>query len=89
MYTFLCSVEWYGSDLIDPENESHEEYLASFKRTMIENLRQSIDASMAIDPDGKGKKKTVQVRIRQLLSINYHISFSLFYYIICNKTWMR
>lgn len=31
---------------------------------MIEKLRNCIDASIAIDPDGKGKKKTVQVRIK-------------------------
>lgn len=56
-------VEYVDSDFIDPDRESHEEYLASFKRTLIEKLRNSIDTSLSSDPDGgKGKKKTVQVR---------------------------
>lgn len=63
---FVCRVEYCKSDSVDPEtHESHEEYLAAFKRTLIEKLRQCIDNSLTNDPDGgKVKRKTVQVRIR-------------------------
>jgi NACHT domain- and WD repeat-containing protein len=38
---------------VDPEDhDSHEEYLAAFKRTIIEKLRVCIDKSLSIDPDG-------------------------------------
>lgn len=57
-------VEYRNNDSVDPEtHDSHEEYLAAFKRILIEKLRQCIDKSLANDPDGgKGKRKTVQVR---------------------------
>jgi hypothetical protein len=57
-------VEYRNTESVDPEtHESHEEYLAAFKRTLIEKLRHCIDEGLSHDPDGgKGKKKTVQVR---------------------------
>lgn len=60
---FLHRVEYRNSESVDPEtHESHEEYLAAFKRILIEKLRQCIDKSLSLDPDGgKGKRKTVQV----------------------------
>lgn len=45
----MCSVD---GDIIDPERPEHEEYLAAFKRSMIEKLRTSIDRDLARDPDG-------------------------------------
>ncbi|XP_055702272.1 protein qui-1 [Phlebotomus papatasi] len=46
---------------IDPDTESHEDYLAVFKTTIIEKLRTTIDRSLINDPDCiKGRKKTVQ-----------------------------
>jgi hypothetical protein len=56
-------VEYHNTESVDPEtHESHEEYLAAFKRTLIEKLRHCIDKGLSHDPDGgKGKKKTVQV----------------------------
>lgn len=56
-------MEYRNSDSVDPEtHESHEEYLAAFKRTLIEKLRVCIDKGLSQDPDGgKGKRKTVQV----------------------------
>ncbi|KAG5678699.1 hypothetical protein PVAND_008347 [Polypedilum vanderplanki] len=61
---FSLTVEHAGNgcDNVDPEgNEAHEEYLAAFKRSLIEKLRVSIDKDLKYDPDGgKGKRKTVQ-----------------------------
>lgn len=56
-------MEYRNTESVDPEtHESHEEYLAAFKRTLIEKLRHCIDKGLSHDPDGgKGKKKTVQV----------------------------
>lgn len=56
-------VEYHNSESVDPEtHDAHEEYLAAFKRTLIEKLRECIDTSLKQDPDGgKGKRKTVQV----------------------------
>lgn len=51
----LChihSVDGNNCDIIDPERPEHEEYLAAFKRSMIEKLRTSIDKDLARDPDG-------------------------------------
>uniref|UniRef100_A0A1L8DGI8 Putative wd40-repeat-containing subunit of the 18s rrna processing complex n=1 Tax=Nyssomyia neivai TaxID=330878 RepID=A0A1L8DGI8_9DIPT len=46
---------------IDPDKESHEDYLAVFKTTIIEKLRVTIDRNLINDPDCiKGRKKTVQ-----------------------------
>ncbi|XP_059616881.1 protein qui-1 isoform X2 [Phlebotomus argentipes] len=46
---------------IDPDTESHEDYLAVFKTTIVEKLRATIDRSLINDPDCiKGRKKTVQ-----------------------------
>lgn len=65
LHTFapVNRVEYCNTEAVDPEtHEPHEEYLAAFKRTMIEKLRGCIDNSLATDPDGgKGKRKTVQV----------------------------
>lgn len=58
----IFSIDWTGEIELDPEKESHEEYLALFKRTLIQKLIESFDESLKNDPDGgKGKKKTVQV----------------------------
>lgn len=61
----IIRVEYGCTEYVDPESHDvHEEYLASFKRTLIEKLRQCIDKSLAHDTDaGKGKRKTVQVSI--------------------------
>lgn len=58
-------VEYRNTESVDPEtHDSHEEYLAAFKRTLIEKLRHCIDKGLSHDPDGgKGKKKTVQVSV--------------------------
>lgn len=60
----FCRVEYRNTESVDPEtHEPHEEYLAAFKRTLIEKLQQCIDNSLSNDPDGgKGKRKTVQVK---------------------------
>jgi hypothetical protein len=42
-----------NNDYVDPEgHDSHEEYLAAFKRTLIEKLRVCIDKDLKYDPDG-------------------------------------
>lgn len=42
-----------NNDNLDPEgHDSHEEYLAAFKRTLIEKLRVCIDKDLKYDPDG-------------------------------------
>lgn len=48
----MYSVDGNNGDIIDPERPEHEEYLAAFKRSMIEKLRTSIDRDLARDPDG-------------------------------------
>lgn len=50
--SFMYSVDGNNGDIIDPERPEHEEYLAAFKRSMIEKLRTSIDRDLARDPDG-------------------------------------
>jgi hypothetical protein len=58
IYYSIIRVEHAGNGAcidgnVDPEgNEAHEEYLAAFKRTLIEKLRVSIDKSLKHDPDG-------------------------------------
>jgi hypothetical protein len=68
-------VEYCNTESVDPEtHESHEEYLAAFKRTLIEKLRVHIDKGLSHDPDGgKGKRKTVQVSF--MLHKNLLLSF--------------
>jgi NACHT domain- and WD repeat-containing protein len=64
---FLCSrpfrsVDWSETGIIDPEQEVGEQYLQKFRNQITEKLRNSIESSLAVDPDGgKGRKKTVQV----------------------------
>lgn len=55
-------VDYCNSTGVDPDNhDSHEEYLAAFKRNLIEKLLNCIERDLKFDPDGgKGKKKTVQ-----------------------------
>lgn len=48
----MSRVEGNNGDMIDAERHEHEEYLAAFKRSMIEKLRTSIDKDLAHDPDG-------------------------------------
>lgn len=54
LFPSSCRVDGNNGDCIDPERPEHEEYLAAFKRTMIEKLRVCIDRDLAHDPDGKG-----------------------------------
>lgn len=45
-------VDGNNGECIDPERHEHEEYLAAFKRTMIEKLRICIERDLKHDPDG-------------------------------------
>lgn len=50
------------SPILDVDNETHEDYLAKFKTTLMNHLHTTIDKNLQNDPDCvKGRKKTVQV----------------------------
>lgn len=62
LYSLTRRVDGNNGEYIDPERHEHEEYLAAFKRTMIEKLRICIDGDLARDPDGgKGYVKCIYV----------------------------
>ncbi|XP_055622084.1 protein qui-1 isoform X3 [Toxorhynchites rutilus septentrionalis] len=74
------TVPWAGG-VIDQDFESHEAYLGRFKNRVFEKLRNTIDQSLAKDPNGgKGRKKTVQEIFHEhsthLMYLNEHLNAS-------------
>jgi hypothetical protein len=79
LFVAFHSVDWSEAGTIDPEQEVGEQYLRKFRNQITEKLRNSIESSLAVDPDGgKGRKKTVQVSVS-------HIWFYLSQLLIINE----
>ncbi|XP_055527282.1 protein qui-1 isoform X1 [Wyeomyia smithii] len=73
------TVPWAANGSIDPDLQSHENYLNRFKGRVFEKLKNTIDQSLAKEPNGgKGRKKTVQEIFYEhsthLLYLNEHLA---------------
>lgn len=58
------------ADILDVDEESHEDYLAKFKTALTNRLQEAIEKNLQNDPDClKGRKKTVQVQHQKRYSL--------------------